>query len=180
MYAIASLLDTDGDGQAQQLWQVLKTDCCEAGVNLSSNPHISWVGAQKYDLDGLSKKLRQFIQSFETLEVTTTGLGIFTGLAPVLYLAVVKTEALLKMQRRIHNLCGGFADDEILYYRPENWVPHISVAYRDVQLDTLVCAIRSLALKNLTFTIKLQSMDILYDLDGKVGIYNRFKNTINQ
>jgi hypothetical protein len=74
-----------------------------------------------------------------------TGLGLFTGPAPVLFLPVVRTAALSAWHQRVWDALLPAAREPLDYYHPDRWIPHITVAHGDLDPDRAAEAVRRLA-----------------------------------
>lgn len=60
------------------------------------------------------------------------------------------------------------------YYEPETWIPHITLAYRDVNPDNLACAIQDLAFRPLILDVLVDHLALIYEVDGQIGIKFRY------
>jgi 2'-5' RNA ligase len=170
MYAIATLLDPNSDSQTRDFWQLLKTDCGLAGINTAPLPHFSWQGAEDYQVDEAEKILSEAAAQLAPFVVRTAGLGLFTGPVPVLYLALVKTELLMKVHRTLWERIGPLATGLNCHYSPDAWMPHITVAHQDLTADNLVCAVKNLIFRPVELEILVDRFALLYQFEEDTGI----------
>jgi 2'-5' RNA ligase len=60
----------------------------------------------------------------------------------------------------------GIAICPSLYYSPTKWIPHITLAYNDVNLTNLECALKTLANQSYEWEIKIDNIvSIVQDRD---------------
>jgi hypothetical protein len=94
MYAIVSLLDEHHYNRIENLWHDLEVECGLSGVTLTPLPHFSWHIANEYDYRRLEASLQELAANTQPFSVRTTGLGLFTGASPVLFIPIVKDSTL--------------------------------------------------------------------------------------
>ncbi len=94
MHGVVSLLDAQHYQAVESLWAELAATCGLRGVYVTPFPHFSYHVAAEYDLLALETVLRDFACRQAPFRVTATGLGIFTGVSPVVYIPVVRDPAL--------------------------------------------------------------------------------------
>ena len=174
MLAVASLLDSVADEQTKDLWRRLEEKCGLTGIWATPFPHFSWMSCQGLDWSKVSKKLEKVAARVNGFKVTTAGIGIFPGISPILYLRVVKTPDLLKVHQLVWKEVGKYLVNPQEYYLPEQWMPHITIAYGDLNQDNLVCAIRDLAQEARTYEIFVNNIVVMYQTKDGVGIKARF------
>jgi 2'-5' RNA ligase len=174
MLAIASMLDTAADKKTQELWDWLDEHCGMNGIKLTPLPHFSWQSAGNYHIEKVEEILGQIASETEPFEITTSGYGIFSGLSPVLYLAIVKTECLLKLHKQIWNETLPYVGEKNAYYGPDLWVPHISLAYHDLNSDTIACAMKDLLSIPSKMTISVNNLVLIYQIGDVDGIRSKF------
>jgi 2'-5' RNA ligase len=140
-------------------------------VRVTPIPHFSWQVTRRYDFKELKPALEKLASELTTFTVRTTGLGIFTGEREiVLYINVIKDENLLKLHHTIWETVTPFTTQPIAYYAPENWMPHITIGYGDIDVDGLACATRLLARENFNWEITINNLLLVYQNDGETGV----------
>jgi 2'-5' RNA ligase len=159
------------------LWKILKSHCELSGIGMTSLPHFSWQSAEKYDIEKLDRVMRGLSDEFAPFTVHTSGLGLFTGSYPVLYLSLVKSEQLLILHKKIWFQIGPFAEKISQYYSPDFWVPHITIAYHDLDISKIICAVKTFLFTQLDFAIQINNMSVLFQDGDEMGyIFNRDGN----
>ena len=174
MYTIASIFDPESDQKIHTLWQLLDSKCSLKGIQLTPLPHISWQTSEDYDLDQVHSALTRFSTRQKSVLVRSTGLGIFTGERIVLYLAIVRSEHLTKLHDKLWDLLNPYGKSRF-YYAPDYWVPHITLANKDLNNQNMPCALSELCDKSLNFEITINSIAILYDIQGEIGVKSIYK-----
>lgn len=174
MYVVASLLNPTATLRTQELWQWLEQNCGLAGIKLTPLPHFSWQAAGQYDLEGVEAALRDLAGRTKPFNARTSGLGIFTGDNPVLYAPLVKTRCLMELQEEIWQVTQAHAAHLNAYYQTESWMPHVTLAYRDVTRENMACAMQELAFREIKMDIRVDHLALIYELDGQIGIKFRY------
>ena len=170
MYAIVTSLDADQDKQTRTIWNKLSDQCKLVGMEMFPLPHFSWQGAESYDLIKVKEVLGDFCQMIEPFQVITAGLGLFTGNIPVLYISVVKNRQLLELHERLWSITKIHSANRNLYYAPEEWIPHITVAYKDVTPEKLGCAVEDVLYTPIKFTVEVNSVSMVHAVGEDIGI----------
>lgn len=171
MYAITTMLDASADEKTRSLWRFLECDCHLEGIRLTPWPHFSWLGAQEADDAGVKQQLTNLAALFEPFTVQTVGFGVFTGAAPVLYLPIVKNRMLLEMHEMVWNSTLPHLKDVNFYYEPKGWVPHVTLAFRDLEARRLACAVEELISMPLEFLITVNHFEFaFYNGEALMGV----------
>lgn len=174
MFVIASLLDPAGTLQTQKVWQRLHDNCGLAGIQLTPLPHFTWQAATEYDFDAVDRAMKRVLGSIKPFTISSSGIGIFTGESPVIYSLLVKNRALMDAHHLIWKELNGAGVGINQHYHPENWIPHVTLAYRDVNRNNLPCALSDLAFQPLGMEVIVDHLAVLYDIDGEIGMKIRY------
>ena len=170
MYVIASLLDTYASRKIQELWNYLESECGLSGIKETPLPHFTWQGANDYEFPQLTEVLQRIASETPPFSVKTAGLGIFTSEKPILYLSLVKTMPMIETHRKIWDAVEPKADRLIEYYAPDSWMPHITLAYHDLDRYNLLCAFNKLCFLPFDFEINVNNIAVLYQINQQVGL----------
>ena len=101
MHGIVSLLDNDYYQLVEELWAELEREFSVQGVYVTPYPHFSYHVAQVYDVDKIEPVLQRITSNITTFKVRTSGLGVFTGTSPVLYIPVVRSLELTQLHQEL-------------------------------------------------------------------------------
>jgi 2'-5' RNA ligase len=154
---VVALLDQRHNEAVEEIWEELRR---EAGILRPQPdiPHYSYHVAESYDESAVEAALRKLAASSRPFRAWTTGLGVFTTPAPVVYVAVVRSLELSRYQRWAWWEIEPSARSSLDYYRPERWVPHITLAQQGLTADNLAAAIRLLANRELHWPIEVDNI----------------------
>jgi 2'-5' RNA ligase len=170
MYGIVTLLDPPVAAQVETIWQELEIECGLVGIKITPLPHFSWQISDNYVLDRIQATLKRVALSSSSFRVMASGIGIFAGQAPVIYIPVVKDENLLRLHARLWEETRQMAPGASRYYSPHHWMPHITLASGDVDVGRLDCAVRRLAFSLLDLEFPVDNLALVYQGDDKEGM----------
>ena len=173
MCGIVSLLDSTHHALVENLWAELRRrfDVGLADSGQVHYPHFSYHVAEQYDLDKLVPLLHQLVMRTTPFEVQATGLGIFTGEKPVLYVPVARQRPLLNLHETLWPLVDEHAQETQTYYAPPIWFPHITLVGIDLAEDSLAPMLRWLNQQPLNWSITVNNLTILSDVVGFSSMY---------
>lgn len=169
MHGIITLLDPTHYSKVENVWQDLEQHCGLRGVRITPIPHFSWQIAEEYDLQTIRPILREICASTTPFTVLTTGLGIFSGMVPVIYIPVVKNTPLIQLHIALWQATLPVGQSRSPYYSPEMWMPHITLAYGDVNPENLGCAMSRLAFNDYNWKIPVDHLSLVYQPEGQAG-----------
>lgn len=169
MHGIVTLLDDQHYPMVESLWQELKVDCGLTGIFITPFPHFTWHIAAEYDFKQLEDTLKSLAGASQPFCVKTSGLGLFSGPSPVIYITLVKDSQLIAFHNRIWQEASRLAIGSSAHYDPQSWVPHITLAHGDVDAAKLGCAMAKLAFQPLQWEIQVDHLALVYQISGQVG-----------
>ena len=111
---------------------------------LDSAPHISLAVYDNIDVNRCADALRAFARTLSPTSVHLGAMGAFCHDRNVLFVAPAVTSELLELHERFHRTFEAFDGACWNYYRPGNWVPHVTLAI-DLSAVQLGTAIQNLA-----------------------------------
>ncbi len=132
MQGVVSLLDGRCTAEVREIWRELERKFGLRGAYAAPFPHFSYHVAEGYDTEGLSNVLSALASTLLPFRVQTTGLGLFTGPHPVIYIPVVRNRDLDTLHSLLWETVGSSATDVSTHYSPDRWIPHISLAVKDL------------------------------------------------
>lgn len=169
MHGLVSLLPSPYYEQVKALWTELEEDCGLQGIKTTPYPHFSWQIAQDYDFDSLEQIIRDVAQNSPPLTTRTTGIGIFTGLSPVIFIPLIKTVELMRFHAMLWERTRAAAKGLSPYYSPETWTPHISLAYGDTDKENIAGVMAKLAFRSFTWEMTIDHLALIYEPTGEIG-----------
>jgi 2'-5' RNA ligase len=169
MHGLVSLLPEPFYQQVEGIWQTLEGEAGLNGIRVTPYPHFSWQNAQDYDLERLQPILEQIASQTRPFAVRTSGIGLFCGEQPVIYIALVKTLELMRFHSMVWDSILGTSSAASPYYSPGNWVPHISLAYGDVTIENIGQTMKSLAFQSYAWEMQVDNFAYIYEPQGAIG-----------
>lgn len=169
MHAIVTLLNAENYAQMEALWRELEFECGLTGIAVTPIPHISWHIAAEYDFKRLENRIAELAEHSKPFTVRTRGLGLFTGVSPVVYIPVIKDVRLAEFHRMVWEASYPTAIGASPYYAPDAWMPHITLAHGDVDWPKLACAMEKLASQTFDWEVRLDNLALVYQYSGEVG-----------
>lgn len=169
MHALVSLLPAPFSEQVEALWQELEDNHGLTGIRVTPFPHFSWHIAQDYDFPALEKWLSAIAANIPPFKVRTTGIGLFTGPRPVVYIPLVKDSGLMSLHAMLWEQTFALGTGMSPYYSPEAWIPHISLAYGDVDRSNIAAVLRDLVGRSYAWEMTIDNLALIYEPDGQTG-----------
>ena len=174
-YALASPINIDENDKIHNIWNELDFACEMNQVKFAPIPHFSYMTYKSVNNPiGLQQTMLDLGNEISPFEIQISGLGIFQGPSPILYLPIVKTKFLFDIHSKILGSISPYIAEASDFYKENNWIPHITLAIRDINLDNLSCAVDRCMQFDLSFRLKIDHLAILYMDDETFGINSRF------
>jgi 2'-5' RNA ligase len=168
MHTIISELDPETSGIVRDLWEKLFNKCGLKGVYLAPTPHFTWLAADEFDIDQVKSVLHELVDQVQSFKLHTFGIGVFSGKEPVLYLPMVKSLEMISLHCQIWKHIAPLSEGLKQYYSPKIWVPHITLALKDLTQETLACAVNAIAFEQIELYVKVDNLAIA-ELDDALG-----------
>jgi len=169
MHGLVSLLPTPYYEQIELLWQELESQYDLRGIHVTPLPHFSWQIASDYDIEELESIIKGIAKVTPPINVHTTGLALFTGLHPVVYVPVVKDADLFHLHTLIWKDVQPAAEGLSPYYSQLDWMPHISLAYQDVSMENIGDVMQNLSFRSYDWEMIVDNISLIYEPDGEIG-----------
>ena len=161
MIAIASLLDKQATERVSELTELLEKKFGLSGVKATPYPHLTLLTAEVADMEELKQYLEVTCYEAQNFTVRTTGLGIFPGENPVIYIPVLRTTPLNQLHGRLHRDISEMSTEMGVYYNANMWLPHITLALGDTTPELLGPVLSYLCRYNFNWEITLDNLVIL-------------------
>ena len=174
MHGVVSLLEDTYYRLVEDLWAELEKEFGVRGVYATPYPHFSYQVASGYDSEVLEPILHDFASRNSPLQIHAGGLGIFTGTSPVLYIPVVRTQELSRFHAALWKEISPAGTGIVDYYTPENWMPHITIGFADLNRDKLSQIVHHLSERNFSWQMTVDNLALIYDTGSKQDLRSRF------
>ena len=142
MEGIVSLLDDKHYQVVEDLWAELAREFGVRGVYITPYPHFSYHVAAHYEIESLTPIIERITSNITTFQVRTSGLGIFAGRTPVIYIPVVRSLELTQLHEALWQEISPTAFGAQEYYHPNQWMPHITIGFGDINKENLPSIVR--------------------------------------
>jgi 2'-5' RNA ligase len=165
MHGIVSLLDATYYRVIEELWTELRDEFGLQGVYITPYPHFSYHIAQDYHVPALKAFLRDFATQQTCFHIRTSGLALFTGEQPVLYIPIVRNYRLNTFHRALwselqyYKLSSGHSE----LYHPDLWMPHITLGFSDINRGNLARIMPYLCTRDFTWDLHVDNLALIYD-----------------
>lgn len=174
MDGIVSLLDEQHYRQVESLWADLQGEFSVRGVYIMPYPHFSYHVAEHYEVDKVAPVLERITRNITTFQVRTSGIGIFTGASPVIYLPVVRSLELSQLHEELWNELSSAGTGIQEYYSPAQWMPHITIGFGDINRDNLPNIVRWLNERDFSWEFTVDNLAFIHDSGTSQELHFRF------
>lgn len=161
MAATASILDETHSERVVELWDLLETELGVKAVRISPLPHFSYQAARDFDLDALADVVSKVAAKARPIRVRTAGIGVFTGRSPVVYIPIVRSPELTRLQLALWSAGAVASEEPAPEYHPATWIPHVTLAQSDVTEESLPKVLSLLNAQELTWDFEIDNLSIV-------------------
>jgi 2'-5' RNA ligase len=167
MLAITSLLSPPHTRRINGIIKRLESDFGLDDVQATLDPHITYQLAGVRKLEALKDVLRHLAATTAPFPAHTTGLGVFPGPNPVIYIPVLRSDALNHLHRRILEATAPLCVRTDKFSSPNCWLPHISLALHDTTPDLLGPVLQYLNQETYNLKLIINNIAILRQEEGR-------------
>lgn len=160
MFAITSLLNPRNAQRITRLVKGLETKFGLDDVQATPDPHLTYLLLSTRRLADLKDMLREVAATTSPFSAYTTGLGVFPGENPVIYVPVLRCNELNTLHQRVLDITAPLCRASV-YYRPDRWLPHLSLALHDTTPDLLGPVLRHLNAETYNLRLNVNNLAIL-------------------
>ncbi|MCA9887640.1 MAG: 2'-5' RNA ligase family protein [Anaerolineae bacterium] len=165
---VVALFDTDITTRINDLWVLSERILGHHPEILAPFAHLTFHVAERYESPALATDLMQLAMKLEPITIQSSGLGIFTGPKPVLYISVVRTAALSAFHEEVWKIADKHAIETHDYYGPSRWVPHITLGHSGMYEGDLTKLINAFHKESFSWSIKLTHLSFTDDTPTQV------------
>lgn len=158
---IVSLLDKPHFARVTELWREIQEQFGVGEPEAKAMPHISYHVAEKYEAEPLREILKEAASRQRPFTITATGIGIFPGQEPAVYIPVARNQELTTLHAWLWPRLTAISERPIAYYAPDYWFPHITLGHADVTLEKWAPVITWLHQQQINWTITLDNFHVL-------------------
>ena len=153
MLALTSLLASPASDHINELIHSLETKFGLMDVQATPEPHLTYQLVEPVDMEELKGSLARVAAETKPFVAHTTGLGMFPGERPVIYIPVLRSDYLNELHHRVLAVAGPLCSRTDKFSAPDLWLPHVSLALHDTTPELLGPVLQFL--NNQTFNLEL-------------------------
>jgi len=172
--ALVAMLDDAHTARVKEIWSRLDVGCGLQAIYATPYPHFSFHIAERYDLDQIDADIKRIVGSIPPFKVRTTGMSVFTGPSPVVFVPVVASQELLSIHQLLWEQTTRSAERLSLLYSPGRWVPHITLANKDVRGENISCVTEQLSEDAFDWEIEINQFCLVCQEDGVAEIHTAY------
>lgn len=161
MLAITSLLNPQNAARINGIIRSLEDEFGLDDVQATPDPHITYLLAGVSQHESLKQVLEDVAATTTPFEAYTTGLGVFPGPNPVIYIPVLRSEELNRLHSRLVTATAPLCLRTDRFSTPELWLPHISLALHDTTPDLLGPVLQYLNEQTYNLKLRISNLSIL-------------------
>jgi 2'-5' RNA ligase len=174
LHAIVNLLNDNLGAQVMRLCNELQQEFRACGIYVTAFPHISYHIAESYDIAHVTSTLADLALEIPPFTIYTTGLGLFTGEDPILYVPIIRSPLLSQIQLMLWERVDPLALQSVPNFHPERWVPHITLAYGDLNETNLPAIMKSLSKRTFNWEIHVDNLALIYKIGEEQGLHSQY------
>ncbi|NMC52708.1 MAG: 2'-5' RNA ligase family protein [Chloroflexi bacterium] len=177
IYAIASLFDVNTDDRTKELWDWIQCVCGLEEISISPIPHFSWFVGESLLSGEVEQSLVAAASNNPPFEVNVVDVGIFTGEHPIVYLGLQKDKTLMRLHQSLRQAISQKANGTSPFYEPDEWIPHITLAYHEHDLERLACTVRQLVYGFHPMKLSVKEIGLIYQNLDQYGVAMQYAFT---
>jgi 2'-5' RNA ligase len=172
--ALVSLLDHQHAEVVREIWWDLESQFGVATRYVKPFIHFSYhVVADEYDLDHLAPTLEDLADQYTPFTVGTTGLDVFAGTEPVVFVSVARTPELDALHEELWSRCTPGFGVGLPYYSPDAWVPHVTLAQGPRAREHLPEIMSALGARDLQWDLVVDNLAVIEDGGQERGLIHQ-------
>jgi 2'-5' RNA ligase len=174
MSTVALVLHEPAASRVRELWALLEDRFGLAGVRAVPFPHVTLLGFEGLSHAEAKGVLERVSQATPPFSLEASGVGLFNDPAPILYAPVVPTPGLHGLQRAICEGLEALGAQTFRLYRPELWMPHITLAQGTPAQGTYGAAVDALMAENLHIVMEVRNLTLFQWIGPRYEPCDRF------
>ena len=174
MPGIIFLLDEANHARVEGLWDQMEREFGVAKGFPGALPHLTVHLAGAYEMEATRMVVDAFSKRQAPFEAETSGLGVFTGELPIVYIPVIRTHELDAAHAALYRAMAGHCSEDFPYYAPNRWMPHITIGQVNIRPEVLAPLLGWLSHQPLAWTLRLATLAIGENDDFGVELSGTF------
>ena len=174
MEGIVSLLPEQYYQQVENLWAELQQEFAVQGLYNTPYPHFSYHVAQHYEVEKVAPLLEQITGNISRFQIRMSGIGIFNGASPVIYIPVVRSLELSQLHEELWKELSSVSSGIQEYYSPAQWMPHITIGFGDITGENLPNIMHWLNEQDFTWECTIDNLALIHDTGTRQELHSHY------
>ncbi len=175
MPGVIALLPEPFAGRVETLWDTMEREFGVPRGYPGAVPHLTFhIGNHDHDT-GAGPAVERVARATAPFTAYSAGLGVFSGSPPVVHLTVARSPSAAALAEQLNASLGaaGFPSTDP-YFAPDKWIPHITIAHRNLPDADLGPLLAWLTKQDLAWEIPITSVSIARETDKGAEILATF------
>ncbi|MGE3074770.1 MAG: 2'-5' RNA ligase family protein [Dehalococcoidia bacterium] len=175
MPGVIALLPEPFAGRVAGLWDAMERDFGVPRGYPGAVPHLTFHIGNHDTETGAGPIIHRVARETRPFTVFTAGLGVFGDEPPVIHLMVARSPAVAALAERLtaELTAGGFPATDP-YFAEDKWIPHITIAHRNLAGVEIGPLLAWLAKQDLAWEIPLASISMARETEKGAEIIETF------
>lgn len=172
---VVSVLEGEAYKETKRMWRLFEREYDSVAIQNFAHPHLSFQGGICGDVKLIDTNLKKLCARIKPPLLRIEGINTFQEPDRVIFMEVVKTRTLRRIQQRIDALLREYCSQVFELYSPQNWHPHLTLAHGDLTRSNLQKAKKDLENYHPRYKLKVQNICLVkwYRKD-KIRIYKKY------
>lgn len=166
MQALIAEFTAESNAEIEEIWEEVAISCGKNSRVSFPYPHFTWQAAATYDIQGFEMALRDALLGQKPFQVQLAGLGIFTGIEPVVYINLVKSPLVNTLHQQIYQVSKAYVNQLEDYWLPDNWMPHLTLVEPGTKREVIQNFLPCLLERKFDWWIDVKSICLHSDESG--------------
>ncbi|MFU0799736.1 MAG: 2'-5' RNA ligase family protein [Xylanivirga thermophila] len=128
-YSVELLFDEETENKIYGIWDELYNKGLSEYMKVSgSKPHITLAIYKTVDYPTFESRVEHFFKGSEPFKVNFCSIGVFPGESTTVFYQPVVDDNLISVNRNFFNAFRDYDDKAWDYYKPGNWIPHMTMS----------------------------------------------------
>ena len=175
MPGVISLLPEPFSARVVALWETMEREFGVPRGYPGAVPHITFHLGTHDIAPGAEDVVRRVAARTAPFVIHSAGLGVFGGPVPVLHIMVARSPAAAALAEQLERelAAAGYPGTDP-YFAPEKWIPHITIAHRNLAGLELGPLLAWLARQDLAWEIPVASLSIARETETSAEVLATF------
>ena len=174
IYGIVALLEGEQYNQVKKFWNYFEERFNSRAVQEFAHPHLTFQAGRTHAITEFKKDFAKFAARLKPISLEVDGFGHFDK--RVIFLKVKLSKRLYELNSAINKRLANYFDEVFDLYKPEIWVPHITLAMDDLTEENFDKAWKDLKGGEFKFRQTLHNLALVkLHSNGKIRLVKRFE-----